>query len=78
MSRNITVYQRHRLIDRRRGTTACTACWAMGTNDVKYCMVRKYVVLGQLEQPRQDTNVLYWHDEPNNPTKGRTPIICTP
>jgi hypothetical protein len=28
-----------------------------------------YFVLCRLEQPRQDKNLLYWHDEPNEPTK---------
>ncbi len=26
-------------------------------------------VLGRLEQPRQNKNRLYWHDNPNEPTK---------
>jgi hypothetical protein len=31
----------------------------------------KYFVLGQLEQPRQNKNLLYWHDKPTNqPRKG--------
>jgi hypothetical protein len=25
----------------------------------------KYFVLGRLEQPRQNKNLLYWHDKPN-------------
>ncbi len=33
-------------------------------------MVReKYFVLGRLEQPRQYKNLLYWHDESNEPNK---------
>jgi len=28
----------------------------------------KYFVLGRLEQPRQDKNNLYRHDQPNEPT----------
>jgi hypothetical protein len=28
-------YQRHLLQDRRRGTTSCPACWALGTNEMK-------------------------------------------
>ncbi len=31
----------------------------------------KYVVLGRLEQPRQDKNILYRHEEQNAPTKER-------
>jgi hypothetical protein len=30
-----SLIQRHILGDRRRGTTACPACWAMGTSEVK-------------------------------------------
>jgi hypothetical protein len=30
---------------------------------------KKYFVLGGLEQPRQDKNPLYRHEEPNEPTK---------
>ncbi len=30
---------------------------------------KKYFVLGRLEQPRQDKNLLYWNDEPNEPIK---------
>jgi hypothetical protein len=37
------VGQRHILRDRRRSTTACPACWAMGTNEVKLCTVRKKI-----------------------------------
>ncbi len=29
---------------RQLGTTACLACWAMGTNELKYCTVRKYIL----------------------------------
>ena len=29
----------------------------------------KYFVLGQLEQPRQNKNLLYWYDKPNEPTR---------
>ncbi len=32
-------------------------------------MRKKYFVLGLPEQPRQDTILLDWHDEPNKPTK---------
>ncbi len=30
---------------------------------------KKYFVLGRLEQPRQDKNLLYQHDEPNEPSE---------
>jgi hypothetical protein len=56
---------RHIFRDRQLCTTACPACWAMGTIEVKYCTARKnYFVLCLLEQPRQDENLLYRHDEP--------------
>jgi hypothetical protein len=32
-------------------------------------MRKKIFVLGQLEQPRQNTNLLYRHYKPNKPTK---------
>jgi hypothetical protein len=32
---------------------------------------RKYFVLGRLQQPRQEKNLLYWHKDPNEPTKER-------
>ncbi len=62
--------QRHR--DRRPSTTECPACWAMGTNKVKKCAVRKiiYFVLGWLEQPRQKSFVLAWRAQWTN--HGRT------
>jgi hypothetical protein len=31
--------------------------------------MKKYFVLGRLEQPRQNKNLLYLHYEPNEPTK---------
>ncbi len=53
-------YLLHILRDRGRGTTACPACWAMGTNEVKQCAVgEKYFVLVRLEQLRHDKNLLY-------------------
>jgi hypothetical protein len=30
---------------------------------------KKYFVLGRLELPRQDKNLLYRHNEPNEPTR---------
>ncbi len=32
-------------------------------------MGKKYFVLGRQEQPRQDKNLLYWHDKPSKPSK---------
>jgi len=37
--------QRHKLRDRRRGTTACPPCWAMGTNRVKYIVYGEEKIL---------------------------------
>ncbi len=65
--------QKHK--DRRFGTTACPACWGMGTHKVKNCVaMKKYCVLTCIlpilvVQPRQDKNLLYMHAEPNKPTK---------
>jgi hypothetical protein len=62
--------QRHLLRDRRRSTAARPATWAMGTQEVEMCTLRKnYFVLGQLEHSRQDKNLLYQHHELNEPTK---------
>ncbi len=62
--------QRHILRDRRSSTAACPACWATGTNELKLCTARKkYFELGRLGQPRQDKNILYQHDKPNESTK---------
>ncbi len=42
----------------------------MGTIEFKLCTVRKkQFVRGRLEQPRQDKNLLYRQEEPNEPTK---------
>ncbi len=50
--------QRRILRDKWPGKTACTACWTMGTNQLKKCTVRrKHFELGRLEQPRQDNNL---------------------
>jgi hypothetical protein len=54
--------QRYTLRDSRRMAT-CPACWAMGTKELKY------FVLGRLEQPRQNKNLLYRHDKLDEPTK---------
>ncbi len=60
--------QRHVLRERRPSATACPDCWAMETQKVKKCAVRKkkYFVLGWLEQLRQDKNLLHRHDSPMN------------
>jgi hypothetical protein len=60
--------KRHILKERRPSATACPDCWAMETNKVKKCAVRKkkYFVLGLLEQLRQDKNLLNRHDSPMN------------
>ncbi len=41
-----------------------------GDKEIEKCtMVKKYFVLGRLEQPRQNKNLLYLHDKPTEPTK---------
>ncbi len=63
------LYRRHMLRDRRPCTTACPDCWPMGTHKVKKCAARKKIFCTVwLEQPRQDKNSLYQHDEPHEPT----------
>ncbi len=60
MAESWCLCQGHILKDRQHGTTACPAFWVMGTNKVKKCRMRKtYFVLGRLELPRQDQNLLY-------------------
>jgi hypothetical protein len=42
----------------------------MGTKELKWCTVRKnYFVLGRLEQPRQNKNLLYRQDRPSEASK---------
>ncbi len=65
---NYKHYQRY--IYRRPSMPACLGCWAMGTNYVKKCTVRKINLLpGLLEQPKQDQNLFYRNDESNESTK---------
>jgi hypothetical protein len=67
--------QRHIPRDRRPSTAACSAGWAMGIGDkgieIAYGERKKYFVLGRLEQPRQNKNLIVpaRHDKPNEPTK---------
>ncbi len=64
--------QRHILKYRRHGTTAHQVAGRWGQIKRKICaMGEKYFVLGWLEQPRQYKNLLYRHDEPNEPTMER-------
>jgi hypothetical protein len=52
----------------RRPTTP--ACWMMGTNKVKKYTRRKIIFCTKLTRAaKQDKNLLYWHDESNEPTK---------
>ncbi len=60
-------HQRHILRDRRCGTTVCKLAGRWGSE--KVYGEEKYLVLGWLEQPRQDKNLLYWQDEPIRQTK---------
>ncbi len=45
--------------------------WATGTNEEILCTLRKKVFFTgpTIEQPRQDKNLLYRHNEPNEPAK---------
>jgi hypothetical protein len=61
--------QRLLLRDRRRVTTACTACWAMGKN-LAAASDENIFVLDRLEQPTQDKNLLYRPNGPNEPMEG--------
>ncbi len=58
----------------REGVAAWLTCWEM--EQMKWR--QKNFVRGRLEQSRQDKNLLYRHDEPNEPTKEgpfRTPWV---
>ncbi len=46
---------------------AHVGCWAIGTNKVNKCAIRKIIFCTGLT--RQDKNLLYRHHEPNKPTK---------
>jgi hypothetical protein len=51
----------------------------MGTNKVKNYLVRKIFLQGQLEPLRQNKNLLYRYDEPNELTQeGHLSYVCTP
>jgi hypothetical protein len=67
--------QRHRY--RRPSTTNWPGCWAMGTNKVKKCAVRKIIFC--TKPPRQDKNLFYLHDEPEELTKEGpfSYVLCT-
>ncbi len=65
--------QRHILRDRRPSTNACPGFWAMGIHKVKKCLVGKNIRT-TVEQPRQDTNLLYRYNEPNEPDPMEGPL----
>ncbi|MFO0001806.1 MAG: hypothetical protein ACK559_11820, partial [bacterium] len=47
-----------------------------GDKGIEIVSVReKYFVLGRLEQPRQNKNLLYRHDKPSEPTR-EGPLSC--
>jgi hypothetical protein len=58
--------------DRRPSTAVCPVPSLLGDEDKGNEIVygdEKYFVLGRLEQPRQNKNVLYRHGKPNEPRK---------
>jgi hypothetical protein len=59
------------LRDRKPRTAACLACdLGDGSKLIEKCTARKKIfVLGRLEQPRQDKNLLCRQEESNEPTK---------
>jgi hypothetical protein len=44
-------------------------------SEIEYGEGKKFV-LGRLEQPRQNKNLLYWNDKRKEPTKTGSPFIC--
>ncbi len=63
--------QRYTPRDRRPSTAACRSLLGDGDKGTEIRWGKKYFVLGQLEQPRQNKNLLDWHDKPNEPAKTR-------
>ncbi len=43
--------------------------------EIEYGEEGNKIVLGQLKQPRQNKNLLFRHDKPNEPTK-KGPLSC--
>jgi hypothetical protein len=63
------------LRDRRPSTAACPLLHLLAKgdklNEIVYGEEKKYFELSRLEQPRQDKNLLYWHDNPKRTNQGR-------
>ncbi len=69
------IKQRHIFRGRRHSTTACPACWAMQTCEVKYYSEEKLFCTGRT-RARLDKNLLYLHDKPHKPTMEEPLVIC--
>jgi hypothetical protein len=72
--------QRHILRDSRPSTTACPACWAMGTDKLKlnYHTVRKnYFILVRPERPKAEQKSLVPALQAQQINQGRTSFMCT-
>jgi len=62
--------------DWRPSTPACPGCWAMGTNKVKKCTVRKILFCtGLIRAAKADKKLLYRHDKSEKTYQGRTPFV---
>ncbi len=50
-------------------TAACPACWAIGNKRIEIVYYEEKIFCTSLLQPRQNKNLLYRHDKPNERTK---------
>ena len=62
--------------DRRPSTTACSGCWAIGTNYVKKCAVRKIIFYNGLTRAAKAEKKSAGRAQRTN--HGGTPLKCTP
>ncbi len=64
--------------DRRPNTPACSGCWAMETNKVKKCTVRKIIFCtGLTRAAKAGRNSIVPARRVQRTNQGRTPFICT-
>ncbi len=61
----VSPVQRHKLGDRWPSTTACPACWVIGTSELKYCTAKAGKKSLVSAREAQRTNL------------GRAPFLCT-
>ncbi len=68
--------QSHR--DSRPSMTACLGCWAMGTDKVKMCTVRKIIFcIGPTRAAKAEQKSIILKRRAQRTDQGRIPSICT-